>query len=416
MPGASEDQPVSPALPVPWPAVRAPSPVTITKVRAIRTAPEGTRLVVVRVDTTEPGLYGLGCATFSQRADAVARAVEAYLAPMAAGRDPGDIEDIWQTCQLSSYWRSGPVLNNALSGLDQALWDIAAKRAGMPLYQLFGGRCRRAADVYVHVKGASFAEVEDLVRARMADGFRYVRCQPSAPPRLDMHQPAWDPDGYARQVPRLFEHLRNGLGEDIGLLHDAHERLPPPAAIQLAKDLEPFRLFYLEDLFAPEDHGYLPALRAQSATPIAVGELCVNQHEYVPFITGRLIDFIRAHVSAIGGLTPARKLAALCEFFGVRTAWHGPDDVSPVGHAAQLHLNLATPNFGIQETHVFDDATRSVFPGLPEIRDGAMWPNDAPGLGIDIDERMAARFPFPHHPLNAGWPTVRRADGTVVRP
>jgi mannonate dehydratase len=401
---------------LPWPPTRTQPPVKITSVRAICTAPEGTRLVVVKVSTTEPGLYGIGCATFPQRARAVATAVEEYLNPMAAGRDPGDIEDIWQACQLSSYWRSGPVLNNALSGLDQALWDIAAKRAGVPMYQLFGGRCRQAADVYVHAKGASFTEVEERVRAYQADGFRYVRVQPAAPGRLDMRQPAWDPDAYARTVPRMFEHLRSVLGEETGLLHDAHERLAPPAAIQLAKDLEPFRLFYLEDPFAPEDHGYLPMLRAQTATPVASGELCADAREFVPLVTGRLIDFIRAHVSAIGGLTPARKLAALGEYFGVRTAWHGPDDVSPAGHAAQLHLNLATPNFGIQETHLFGDAARSVFPGLPEIRDGAMWPNDAPGHGVDIDERMAARFPYPDHPLNASWPTVRRADGTVVRP
>ena len=400
----------------PWPPSRTQPPVTITSVRAICTAPEGTRLVVVKVETSEPGLHGVGCATFSQRAPVVAHAVDEYLRPMAVGRDPADIEDIWRACQLSSYWRSGPVLNNALSGLDQALWDIQAKRAGMPLYQLLGGRCRRAADVYVHVKGTDLPEITDRTRAFMEDGFRYVRCQPAAPGRLDMTQPSWDPDAYGRLVPRLFDHLRSELGEDIGLLHDVHERLPPITAVQLAKDLEQFRLFYLEDLLAPEDHGYLPILRAQTSTALALGELCVNPHEYVPFIKERLIDFIRPHVSAIGGLTPARKLTALCEFFGVRTAWHGPDDVSPVGHAAQLHLNLATPNFGIQETHLFGDAARSVFPGLPEIRDGAMWANDVPGLGIDIDEKAAAHFPFADHPLNASWPPVRLADGTVIRP
>jgi mannonate dehydratase len=400
----------------PWEPSATQPPIRIVNVRAICTAPEGTRLVVVKVETSEPGLHGVGCATFSQRAHIVASAVEEYLRPMVVGRDPADIEDIWQSCQLSSYWRSGPVLNNALSGLDQALWDIKAKRAGMPLYELLGGRCRQAADVYVHVRGADFAEIEDQARERMEAGFRYLRCQPSAPGRLDMEQPSWDPAAYTRLAPRLFDHLRGALGAEIEMIHDIHERLSPMAAVQLAKDLDQFRLFYLEDAFAPEDHAYLPVLRAHSSTPIAIGELCVNQHEYVPFIKDRLIDFIRAHISAIGGLTPARKLATLCEFFGVRTAWHGPDDVSPVGHAAALHLNLATPNFGIQETRLFSDAARSVFPGLPEVRDGAMWPGDAPGLGIDIDEKLAARFPFADHPLSASWPTVRHADGTVVRP
>jgi mannonate dehydratase len=187
-------------------------------------------------------------------------------------------------------------------------------------------------------------------------------------------------------------------------------------AIQLAKDLERFHLFFLEDVFAPEDQDYLRMLRAQTSTPIAMGELYVNPHEYVPVIRDRLIDFIRVHISDIGGLTPARKLAALSEFFGVRTAWHGPGDTSPVGHAANLQLDLSTSNFGIQEAHLFGERTREVFPGCPEIRDGAMWSNDRPGLGIDIDEALAARYPFPEHPINGAWPEIRRRDGTVIKP
>jgi mannonate dehydratase len=169
-------------------------------------------------------------------------------------------------------------------------------------------------------------------------------------------------------------------------------------------------------LFSPEDVDYLRILRAQSSIPVAIGELFVNPHEYVPLVRDRLIDFMRVHISAIGGLTPARKLAAYCELFGVRTAWHGPGDVSPAGHAANLALDLSCWNFGIQEQHVFGEQTRAVFPGTPEIRDGALWPNDRPGLGVEIDEALAARFPFPDHPLNGGWPAVRRLDGTVVRP
>lgn len=209
--------------------------------------------------------------------------------------------------------------------------------------------------------------------------------------------------------------LRSELSNEIELLHDVHERIPPIMAINLAKQLEPFNLFFLEDPFAPEDVDYFRILRQQCATPIAMGELFVNVNEYLPLIKDRLIDFIRVHLSDIGGLSPARKLAALCEFFGVRTAWHGPGDVSPVGHAANLHLDLACWNFGIQEEHVFKDNTREVFPGCPEIRDGAYWCNDRPGLGIDINEELAAKFPYPtDHP--GYWPPVRRWDGTVVRP
>ena len=420
-----------PLMPPPWDDGGGPR---IRDVRVILTAPDGIRLVVVKVETTEPGLHGLGCATFTQRPLAVRTAVETYLTPQLLGRSVHEIEDVWQGLVVSSYWRGGPVLNNALSGVDMALWDIKGKLAGMPLYQLLGGRCRVAARLYAHASGRDFAEVEEDARRLMAEGYTHVRCQvavPGAatygvdqaaggadrhPSSLRLRQEPWDPDAYLRIVPRLFDHVRSALGDEVQLLHDIHERLPPPAAIALAKELERFRLFFLEDPFAPEDNGWFPLLRQQTAIPIAMGELYVNPAEYVPLIRDRLIDFIRVHISDIGGLTPARKLAALCEWFGVRTAWHGPGDVSPVGHAANLHLDLATPNFGIQEGYAFPAATQDVFPGTPEIRGGMLWPNDLPGLGIDLDEAAAARFPFADHPLNAAWPTVRTLDGTVQRP
>jgi mannonate dehydratase len=184
----------------------------------------------------------------------------------------------------------------------------------------------------------------------------------------------------------------------------------------LAKELEQYRLFFLEDLFAPEDLEYFRWVRQQTSTPLAMGELFTNPREYLPLIKDRLIDFLRVHLSAIGGLSMGRKLAALCEFFGVRSAWHGPGDVSPVGHAANLALDLASHNFGIQEQHLFGSETRAVFLGCPEIRDGYLWPSDAPGLGVDIDEHLAARFPFPQHSLGGGWDALRKEDGTVIRP
>jgi mannonate dehydratase len=405
----------------------------ITDVRAICTAPDGVQLVVVKIETSEAGLYGVGCATFTQRPLAVKVAIEEYLRPFLIGKDPNQIEDIWQSAYVSSYWRQGPVLNNALSGVDQALWDIKGKRAGMPLYELLGGRCRRAADVYVHCSGADIHALEDLIRRRLAEGFRVLRANvprdwaPYPEPVLRVgapadspvgsDQPRWDPAAYCRAIPRLFERLRGTFGAEIEFLHDVHERVSPVQALQLAKDVEPYHLFFLEDPLAPEDLGYFQDLRKQTATPIAMGELFVNVTEYLPLVTGRLIDFMRVHVSDIGGLTPARKLAALCAYFGVRTAWHGPGDVSPVGHAAQLHLDLACHNFGIQEGHVGrSERTHEVFPGCPEVRDGAMWANDSPGLGIDVDEQAAARFPFPEHPLNGAWRPVRLHDGTAIRP
>jgi mannonate dehydratase len=406
----------------------------ITRVKAICTAPDGIRLVVVKVETSEPGLYGLGCATFTQRPLVVVTAIEQYLEPFLIGRDPDDIEDIYQAAYVSSYWRSGPVLNNALSGVDQALWDIKGKRAGMPVYQLFGGKSRQAAPLYAHASGRDFEEVEDRARRFMDQGYRYVRCQVDVPgystygtsggaatdakqpAHLRTDQPPWEPGPYCRIVPKLFDRMRSQLGDEIELLHDVHERVPPIQAIQLARALEPYRLFFLEDPFAPEDVDYFRILRQQSAIPLAMGELFVNQAEYVPLIRDRLIDFIRVHISDIGGLSMARKLAAFCEFFGVRTAWHGPGDVSPVGHAANLQLDLACHNFGIQEQHVFGERTREVFPGCPEIRDGMLWSNEQPGLGIDLNEALAAKYPFPAHPLNGAWPAIRRLDGTVIRP
>ncbi len=393
----------------------------ITNVKTILTAPDGIRLVVVKVETSEPGLYGLGCATFTQRPLAVATAVDEYLKPFLIGKDPGNIEDIFQTSFVSSYWRNGPVLNNALSGVDIALWDIMGKRAGMPVYQLLGGKCREAVTLYAHAGGSDFQEVSENIRRYMEQGYRYVRAQVAIPGYSTYGAsgggtPAFEPTPYVNTVVKLFAHLRGQLGDEVELLHDVHERIPPIQAINLAKLLEPYHLFFLEDPFAPEDVDYFQLMRQQTSTPIAMGELFNNPNEYVPLIKERLIDFIRVHISQIGGISPARKLAAFCEFFGVRTAWHGPGDVSPVGHAANVALDLACYNFGIQEQHVFGENTREVFPGCPEIRDGCYWASEAPGLGMDINESLAARFPFPEHPLNGGWPPVRRRDGTVIRP
>ncbi len=393
----------------------------IRDLRTIRTAPAGIRLVVVKVETTEPGLYGLGCATFTQRASAVVRAVDDYLKPLLVGREAGAIEDLWQVGHLSGYWRSGPVLNNALSGVDEALWDIKGKVAGLPVYELLGGPVRRGVPVYTHASGTSFEEVEERARALADQGYRYIRCQVSIPNSNNygaqsVGDAPFEESLYLRTTPRLFDHLRSRLDESLELLHDVHERVSPQHAIRLARDLEPYRLFFYEDPFAPEDNGWFRRLREQSAIPVAMGELYTNPAEYMPLIQERLIDFLRLHISCIGGLTPARKIAALAEFAGVRTAWHGPGDVSPVGHAANLHLDLATPNFGIQEWTSPGEALREVFPGTPEVREGMAYPAPGPGFGIDVDEARAARYPYPEGGLNGAWPPVRRWDGSIVRP
>ena len=408
-------------------------PLKITDVKTIITAPNGIRLVVVKVSTSEPGLYGLGCATYNQRPLVVKTAVYEYLKPFLIGRDPANIEDIWQTSFVSSYWRNGPVLNNAMSGVDMALWDINGKRAGMPVYQLLGGKCRFAVDTYAHASGNDLVQVEDQVRALMEQGFRHVRAQVSTPgydgygargaarERVQFGHPddrIFEPRPYSQIVVQLFEHLRNKLGFDVELLHDIHERVPPLMAIEIAKRLEPCRLFFLEDPFPPEQNGYFRMLRQQTATPIAMGELFNNAHEWVGLISERLIDFIRVHLSQVGGLTVGRKIAALAEWFDVRTAWHGPGDVSPVGHLANIALDLACYNFGIQERTVFGAETQEVFPGSHRIENGYLYANEAPGFGIDINEQLAARYPVPAPGDTYGglWLPYRKRDGTVVRP
>lgn len=404
------------------------APVTITRVRAHTTAPQGPRLVVVKVDTSEPGLYGLGCATFNQRPLPVVKAVDDYLDPFAKGRDVDNIEDMWQTAYTSSYWRNGPVLNNALSGLDMALWDIKGKRANMPVYQLLGGKCRFAVDLYGHASANDVDRLEERVREFMERGYRHIRLQmggygsTALSEKPDFREAGFGQDSddhmdsraAIKAVLKAFEHIRNAVGDDIELCHDIHERLRPIEAINLLKELEAYRPFFIEDPLAPEQNGYFEMLREHTSCPIAMGELFNNPHEWVELITGRLIDFIRVHMSQIGGLTPARKLATLAEHFAVRTAWHGPSDLSPVGHACNAHLDLAAHNFGIQESPYFREATQEVFPGCPTIENGYMHVNEKPGFGVDFDEEQAKKYPLPDDP--GYWRPLRRRDGTAARP
>ena len=402
-------------------------PITITNVRTILTAPEVTPLVVVKIETSEPGLYGLGCATFTQRYLAVATAIDKYLKDFLIGKDVANIEDIWQTSFVHSSWRNDAVLSNSVSGIDMALWDIKGKVAGMPVYDLLGGKARAGAAVYRHADGKSLSEVEENVRKYMEQGLLYIRCQWGGyGGRIDQIKAPenapegayFDPHGYARNTVKLFDHIRNAVGNDIELLHDVHERLAPIEAVRLSKNLEPYRLFFLEDALSPEAVDWFAVMRQQSATPIAMGELFTHPQEWLPLIQNRLIDFIRCHISTIGGITPAKKLAHLCEAFGIRTAWHGPGDVSPVGHAANLHIDLSSYNFGVQEWWGPSDLIKEVFPGTPELRGGYLYANDKPGLGIDIDEKLAAQYP----PDNANairpklWTTARTPDGGSWRP
>ncbi len=419
-------------------ATRALPPLKITNVKAIATQPHSIELIVVKVETSEPGLYGLGCATFRQRAHAVVTAIDKSLKDLCVGRDVDNIEDMWQSVYQSSYWRNGPVLNNALSGLDQALWDIKGKRANMPVYQLLGGKCRFGVDCYAHASGTSPDQVAESVQGFMDKGFRHVRIQMGGygatqllggyGDNLTAVEPDFkkagfgnaddnymDPVVYANSVVDIFDKVRNVCGEKVELLHDIHERIQPMEAINLIKKLEQYRPFFIEDPFSPENNRYFKLLRQHTTVPIAMGELFNSPHEWIDPMKDQMFDFIRIHISQIGGITPAMKVARLGEAFNIRTAWHGPGDVSPVGHSANAHIDFAVWNFGIQESVNFSDRIREIFPGAPYVENGYMFVNEVPGLGVDIDEKLAAKFPIQEVQLN-NWTQLRKMDGTVIRP
>ncbi len=398
-------------------------PITIKDVQVILTQPTGQRLVIVKVITSEPGLYGLGCATFTQRFHPVVSALEQHLKPFLIGRDVSRIEEIWQMSMVNGYWRNGPVLNNAISGIDQALWDIKGKLANMPVYQLLGGKCREGAAVYVHADGKDPQEVIDNVQRFREQGYHFIRVQMGGyggkgarniRPEGSPDGAYYDPRAYIRNMLKMIEAVRVAVGDEVELLHDIHERLTPIDTVGFAKAVEPYKLFFLEDSLAPEDIEWFRHIRATCTTPIAMGELFNNPHEWRFCIEERLIDFLRMHISQMGGITPARNAAIHAHLYGIRTAWHGPADTSPVGHAANLHLDLWEPNFGVQEWCRFPEHVYEMFPGLPEVRDGYMYANDKPGLGIDIDEKLAAKYPVTDEVEQ--WTQTRLPDGSPARP
>ena len=400
-------------------------PITIRDVQTfvVQTGGAGTRFIIVKVLTSEPGLYGLGCATFTQRFHPVVAALESHLKPFVIGRDVSRIEEIYRMAQVQGYWRNGPVLNNAISGIDQALWDIKGKLANMPVYDLLGGKCREAAAVYTHADGRDPQEVLDNVRKFQEQGYRYIRVQMGGygGQSSTFHRPEgapegtyFDPRAYTRNMLKMLDYVRGQAGDEVELLHDVHERLSPIDAVQFAKDVEPYHLFFLEDALAPEDIEWFRQVRRVCATPIAMGELFNNPREWRLLIEERLVDFIRMHVSQMGGITPARDAAIHAQIYGIRTAWHGPGDTSPVGHAANLALDLWAPNFGVQEWCRFDTLVYDMFPGLPVVRDGYLYPSGKPGLGIDFDEALAAKYP-PRDEVDT-WTQTRLPDGSPARP
>ena len=397
----------------------------ITEAKVIVTCPD--RNFVTLKIVTDDGLHGVGDATLNGRELAVASYLKDHIAPLLIGRDPHQIEDIWQFLAKGAYWRRGPVTMAAIAAVDTALWDIKAKAAGLPLYQLLGGKSRSGVMVYSHANGNDIAETIDAVAAFLDQGYKAVRAQ-SGVPGLDgvygvthgkrAYEPAvkglveesiWSTEKYLDFAPTIFEAVRAKLGFDFHLLHDVHHRLTPVEAARLGKSLEPFRLFWMEDPTPAENQESLRLIRQHTVTPIAIGEVFNSIHDCREIIENQLCDYIRMSVTHSGGITQLRKIAMLAELYQVRTGCHGPTDVSPICMGAALHFDLWVPNFGIQEYMHYTDKTDAVFPHAYTFDDGYLYPGDVPGHGVDIDEELAAKYPYEA----AYLPVARLEDGTV---
>lgn len=413
---------------------------TIRDIKVICTAPEGINLVVVKVETSEPGLYGLGCATFAYRHLTVQHLIETYLRPLLIGKDVRNISDLWQLMHQNAYWRCGPIVNNAISGVDMALWDIKGKMANMPVYDLFGGKMRAGVPVYRHVDGANVDEICENIEKYRSIGVKHIRCQcggyggggfgPAPEWAAKGAEPGvyLDSKKYMRDTLKLFDGIRAKEGFDIDLVHDVHERIHPTEAVTFVKEMDPYKLFFMEDVVPLEQVEWLDKIKQTSVTPLSQGELFNNPAEYKKLVQNRSIDYMRVHLSQVGGITPARKLQMFCEQYGVRICWHGPGDMSPLAHAANIHIDLAAQNLGLQEWSGIEPpnfviqklkdnhgALLEVFPGMPEYgNDGFVYANDKPGLGVDLNEKEAAKYPCENTVTT--WTQTRNRDGSLQTP
>ncbi|WP_448661423.1 D-mannonate dehydratase ManD [Sphingomonas sp. CJ20] len=398
----------------------------IISARVIVTCP-GRNFVTLRIETRD-GVHGLGDATLNGRELAVVSYLNDHVIPCLIGRDAHRIEDVWQYLYRGAYWRRGPVTMAAIAAVDMALWDIKGKVAGLPVYQLLGGASREGCMVYGHANGADIEETIERAIEHREMGFKAIRLQSGVPGLKatygvakpgQRYEPAdgalpteslWSTEKYLRSVAPLFEKARAVLGDDVHLLHDVHHRLTPIEAARLGKDLEPYRLFWLEDPTPAENQAGFRLIRQHTTTPIAVGEVFNTIWDAKQLIEEQLIDYIRATIVHAGGLTHMRRIAALADLYQVRTGCHGATDLSPVCMAAALHFGLSVPNFGIQELMPHTEETDAVFPHAYSYANGMMHPGDAPGLGVELDEDRAARHPY----ARAYLPVARLEDGTIT--
>jgi mannonate dehydratase len=404
----------------------------IDKAEVIVTSPDR-NFVSLRL-TTDDGLVGLGDATLNGRELAVVAYLREHVVPLLLGTDAHRIEDTWQFLYRSAYWRRGPVTMAAIAAVDVALWDLKAKAAGMPLYQLLGGASRDRILAYGHASGRDLPELFDSVRKHQALGYRAIRIQTAVPglkviygvasqaqssgKRYD-YEPAqraglpkeedWDTSAYLRHLPSVFEAVRAEFGPDLPLLHDGHHRMTPIQAAKLGKSLEPYDLFWLEDCTPAENQDALRVVRQHTTTPLAIGEVFNTVWDYQTLIKDQLIDYVRSAVTHAGGISPVKKIMDYAAQYQIKSGIHGPTDISPVGMAAALHLDLAIHNFGIQEFMPHGELTNSVFEQSFSFADGCLHPGEKPGLGVALDVDEAGKYPY----QTAYLPFNRLHDGTV---
>ncbi len=397
----------------------------IVDAKVIVTCP-GRNFVTVKI-VTDQGIHGVGDATLNGREKSVVSYLQDYLLPALIGRDPQQIEDIWQFFYRGAYWRRGPVGMTALAGIDVALWDIKAKLANMPLYQLLGGKSRERILVYTHANGKDLESTLAAVQKAKDKGYKAIRVQCGIPGMEKIYgvaknnksyEPAdadlpsvetWSTEKYMQYIPEVFSAVREEFGYDIHLLHDVHHRLTPIEAARVGKDLEPYRLFWMEDAVAAENQDAFKLIRHHTTTPLAVGEVFNSIHDCRELIQNQLIDFIRTTIVHAGGITHVRRIADFASLFNVRTGFHGATDLSPICMGAALHFDYWVPNFGIQEHMAHSEQMNEVFPQAYSYQDGYFTPGEAIGHGVDIDEKLAAKYPY----KRACLPVNRLEDGTL---
>ena len=397
----------------------------IIEAKVIVTCP-GRNFVTLKI-VTDQGIYGIGDATLNGREQSVVAYLENYLAPALIGRDPQQIEDIWHFFYRGAYWRRGPVGMTALAAIDVALWDIKAKIANMPLYQLLGGRSRDRILAYTHANGKDLDATLEAVAKAQAKGYKAIRVQSGIPgiaktygvstsqknyEPADSNLPStevWSTEKYLNYAPELFAAVRKEFGPELHLLHDVHHRLTPIEAARLGKDLEPYRLFWMEDAVPAENQEAFKLIRHHTTTPIAVGEVFNSIYDCRELIQNQLIDYIRTTIVHAGGITHVRRIADFASLFNVRTGFHGATDLSPVCMGAALHFDYWVPNFGIQEHMAHNELTEQVFSHAYTFSDGFFTPGETPGHGVDIDENLAAKYPY----QRACLPVNRLEDGTL---